>query len=138
MGRKQAYARLKLSAEERKLSYNRVIVNNRYHRSARVIRRAQTLIVDRRKENQIVRLRELHECERVNGGSNTRKDVGLTEGTVEDKPRPGRPPDVWMGSKKPYWLLSLVVMRLKVSKSGRCNCWRIAVVELGTGGYDLR
>lgn len=85
MGRKQAYE-VKLNDEERQ-ELERLVKTG--HRSARVIRRAQTLLwIDQGKSDK-----EIAEWLTVTLStvSNTRKKW-VTEGTVEDKPRPGRPP----------------------------------------------
>lgn len=85
MGRKKAFE-VKLSSEEKdKLQW---IVKEGYHAS-RVIRRAQTLlwIDDGKADKEIAKL---HDVSLATVG-NTRKKWVL-ERTVEDKPRPGRPP----------------------------------------------
>lgn len=85
MGRKQSYV-VNLIDEERN-ELERIVKTG--HRSARVIRRAQTLLwIDQGKSD-----REITELLNVTAStvSNTRKKW-VTEGTVEDKPRPGRPP----------------------------------------------
>jgi len=85
MGRKKEFV-VKLSAEEK--VELQAIVKQGYHAS-RVIRRAQTLLwLDEGKSDK--EIAKLHDVSLGTVG-NTRKKWVL-ERTVEDKPRPGRPP----------------------------------------------
>lgn len=85
MGRKKAFE-VELTAEEK--AELQAIVKQGYHAS-RVIRRAQTLLwIDEGKSDK--EIAKLHDVSLATVG-NTRKKWVL-ESTVEDKPRPGRPP----------------------------------------------
>jgi transposase len=85
MGRKKAFE-VELTAEEKVELQS--VVKQGYHPS-RVIRRAQTLLwIDAGKSDK--EIAKLHDVSLATVG-NTRKKWVL-EKTVEDKPRPGRPP----------------------------------------------
>ena len=84
MGRSKKFT-VKMSTEEKE---ELQAIVKRGHRSARVIRRAQTLLwMDQGKSDK--EIANLHDVSLATV-SNTRKKW-VTEGTVEDKPRPGRP-----------------------------------------------
>ena len=85
MGRKQEYV-VKLSDEKR---HELATIIKTGHQSARVIRRAQTLlwIQQGKTDKEIAALLNIT----ISTVANTRKKWAI-EGTVEDKPRPGRPP----------------------------------------------
>jgi transposase len=85
MGRRKEFV-VELNAEEK--AELQSIIKQGYHAS-RIIRRAQTLLwIDERKSDK--EIANLHDVSLATVG-NTRKKWVL-EKTVEDKPRPGRPP----------------------------------------------